>query len=188
MKIVVVSASTRTGRLTHHAAMGLFKALQTKQETVPEILDLKEEALPMFEEALHRLPSPSDTINRVNNILNSADAFLFVTPEYNGAYSSALKNMVDIYPKSTFANKAIGIVTISSGSLGGMRAAIQLQQLALAIWAIPSPQMLLVSNVQEKFNEQGDLIEMAYAPKLDTFLNEFLWLAGALKNAKKEPK
>jgi len=184
MKILIVSASTRTGRLTHQAALGLHNHLKNHPEITSQLLDLKEVALPMFEESYGKLSTPSDTISTVHEILNNADAYLFVSPEYNGSYSSALKNMVDIYPKTTFANKAVGIVTISSGNLGGMRAAIQMQQLTLAVWAIPSPQMLLVSNVKDKFNEEGDITDPSFVQQTTLFLNEFLWLAKALKNAR----
>lgn len=184
MKIVIVSSSTRTGRLTHQAAKGLHLLLNEQPDVTSVLLDLKEMALPMFEESYGKLSSPSSTISAVHEILNDADAFLFVSPEYNGSYSSALKNMVDIYPKTTFANKAVGIVTISSGSLGGMRAAIQMQQLTLAIWAIPSPQMLLVADVQNKFNEEGLITDPSFGQKTTVFLREFIWLANALTNAR----
>lgn len=184
MKIVIVSASTRTGRLTHRAAVGLHLFLSAQPEISSEILDLKDAALPMFEESYGKMISPPTSITAVHGILDGADAFLFVSPEYNGSYSSALKNMVDIYPKATFANKGIGIVTISSGNLGGMRAAIQMQQLILAIWAIPSPQMLLVSNVQEKFSEKGEITDSSFAQQTNLFLKEFAWLAKALKVAR----
>ncbi|HAR20229.1 MAG TPA: NADPH-dependent oxidoreductase, partial [Cytophagales bacterium] len=48
----------------------------------------------------------------------------------------------------------------------------------------PSPQMLLVSSVQNKFDEQGHLLDENYTKNIDTFLDEFLWLAKALKNAR----
>ena len=92
--------------------------------------------------------------------------------------------LLDHYPKVAFAKKAIGIVTVSSGAMGGMRAAMHLQQFILALWAIPSPQMLLVSSVQNKFDEQGHLLDENYTKNIDTFLDEFLWLAKALKNAR----
>lgn len=184
MNIVIVSASTRTGRLTHNAALGLFHALNTHIEITPSILDLKENVLPHFDEAMSKGFHPSEVVIKVHETLQTADAFLFVTPEYNGSYSSALKNMVDFYPKVTFAKKAIGIVTVSSGSMGGMRAAIQLQQLALALWAIPSPQMLLIAAIQNKFDDQGAVLDENFTQSVTLFLNEFIWLSKALKNAR----
>jgi hypothetical protein len=54
----------------------------------------------------------------------------------------------------------------------------------LALWAIPSPQMLLVPMVQNKFDETGNLVDQNFTNNIHTFLTEFLWLAKALNNAR----
>jgi NAD(P)H-dependent FMN reductase len=184
MNIVIVSASTRNGRLTHHASLGLQKALEQFDDIETIVLDLKQLDIHYFEEVMSKMTQPNKDVTNTFETLNKADAFLFVTPEYNGSYSGALKNMVDLYPKSTFARKAVGIVTVTTGAMGGMRAAMQLQQLILAIWAIPSPQMLLVPTVQNKFDNTGALLDDSFTKNIQAFLGEFLWLAKALKASK----
>ena len=184
MNITIVSASTRNERETHKVALGLYKKLVSYPGYEPFILDLKEANLPMFTEIMSKLPEPDPRINDVYVKLNQADAILFVTPEYNGSYSAPLKNMADFYPKSTFSRKAIGIVTVSSGILGGMRAAMQLQQFILAIGGVASPQMLLVPVVQTKFDSHGDVIDENFTKNIDLFIKEFTWLANALNTAK----
>ncbi len=184
MNITIVSASTRIERETHKVALGLINKIQLFEGVNTIILDLKEAKLPMFTEIMSKLPQPDERINDAYEKLNNADAILFVSPEYNGSYSAPLKNMVDFYPKSTFYRKAIGIVTVSSGALGGMRAAMQLQQFILALGAITCPQMLLVPTVQNKFDSLGSLTDESFTKSIDIFLKEFIWLANALKNAK----
>ena len=56
--------------------------------------------------------------------INSFDAFIFVTPEYNHAPTGALKNAID-YLYVEWNNKAAGFV--SFGSAGGVRAVEQLR-------------------------------------------------------------
>lgn len=184
MNITIVSASNRIENETHKVALGLTKKIKLIDGLDPIMLDLREANLPMFSEIMSKLPEPDKRINNVYEKLNSADAILFVSPEYNGSYSAPLKNMVDFYPRSTFYRKAIGIVTVSSGALGGMRAAMQLQQFILAIGAIASPQMLLVPTVQNKFDSLGELTDESFTKSIDVFLKEFIWLTYALKNAK----
>jgi NAD(P)H-dependent FMN reductase len=104
-----------------------------------------------------------------------ADAFILVTPEYNGSYTPALKNILDHFPKQS--RKPFGIVTASPGAFGGMRAALQLQQLIFALFGIGSPYMLVVPAVDKKFTEPGDLLEQGFAKNIDVFVNEYLWLA-----------
>lgn len=109
---------------------------------------------------------------------------LFVSPEYNGSYTAALKNMTDHFSKAEFSKKAIGVVSVSSGAMGGIRGALHMQQLVLALFAYPIPQMMLVPDVQDKFNAEGELTDEAFAKKLDAYLKDYLWFAGAIADKK----
>jgi NAD(P)H-dependent FMN reductase len=185
MNIAIISASTRLGRQTHKAALGLQKYLQQFEHLQPVLVDLLEYKIPLFEETLTRHPDPSDALRKLGILLGRADAMLFVTPEYNGSYSPALKNAVDHYNKPEFARKAIGIVTVTTGAMGGVRAGLALQHLILALFAYPTPQMLLVPSVQTKFDEEGNLLDAAFEKNIANFMKEFLWLAEAVHEKKK---
>ena len=112
----------------------------------------------------------------------TADAFILVTPEYNGSYSTAMKNLLDHFPKQY--HKVFGIVTASPGAFGGIRAAMQLQQVIYGLFGIGSPHMLIVPTVDKKFNAEGVLIDPAFAKNIDVFVNEFLWLAEKITEEK----
>lgn len=185
MNIAIISASTRLGRQTHKASLGLHKYLQQFVHLQPVLVDLLEYKIPLFEETLTRHPDPSDNLRELGAILGRADAMLFVTPEYNGSYSPALKNAVDHYNKPEFARKAIGIVTITTGAMGGVRAGLALQHLILALFAHPTPQMLLVPGVQNKFDDEGNLLDAAFEKNIANFMKEFLWLAEAVHEKRK---
>jgi NAD(P)H-dependent FMN reductase len=108
----------------------------------------------------------------------AADAFVLVSPEYNGGYSPAMKNLLDHFPKQT--RKAFGIATSSDGVMGGIRASMQLQQLVAALFGILSPVMLISPQVDKKFAEDGTLLDAAFESKIHQFVTEFLWLAERL--------
>jgi len=180
LKIAIISSSVREGRESHKAALAVFRALQGRPEVEPVLIDLKELDLPPLSYVRDKFPDLPSNVGQVGQLLDSADGMLFVSPEYNGGYSSALKNAVDFYPKSTYQRKPIGVVTVSSGSMGGMRAAQQLQHLVLALWAIPSPQLLLVPNVQDRLDEQGEYIDASFRSKVESFIDHYLWLASRL--------
>jgi NAD(P)H-dependent FMN reductase len=112
----------------------------------------------------------------------NADAFILVTPEYNGSYSPILKNLLDHFPKQH--HKAFGIVTASPGALGGMRASQQLLLLVPALFGIASPYLLIVPGVDKKFNPDGDLMEPAFQNTVHNFIAEFLWLSEKLVKEK----
>ncbi len=186
MNIAILSASTRMGRQTHKVALGLQKYLQPFDHLQSVLVDLMEYKIPLFEETLTRHPDPSDALRELGAILARADAMLFVTPEYNGSYSPALKNAVDHFNKTEFARKAIGIVTVTNGAMGGIRAGLALQHLIPALFAYVVPQMLLVPGVQTKFDDEGNLIDPAFEKNVANFTREFLWLAEAVYEKKKD--
>lgn len=184
MHIAIISASTRINRLSHRAAQALEKALLAAGSHSVEILDLAAYRFPIMEEVLQRLPDAPDGLYDFAERVRAADAFIFVSPEYNGSYTSALKNAVDYLKESEFARKVIGTVSVSTGAMGGMRAAMNMQELILGISGIPIPQMLLVGQVAQKFDESGNLSDPAFEIKMQAFLKNFIWLAEAVVEKK----
>ena len=112
----------------------------------------------------------------------AADAFLLVTPEYNGGYAPAMKNLFDHFPKQM--HKAFGIATASPGAMGGIRASQQVQLMINGLFGIGSPNMLITPHIDEKFDADGNLLDESFVGTINTFVHEFLWLAEAVKAAK----
>lgn len=184
MNVVIISASIRPGRTSHRVALHLEQRLNAIEGINASILDLAAYNLPMLEETYVRHTNKPAAADELGQILNKADAMLFVSPEYNGTYTAALKNITDYYNKAEFQRKVIGTVTVSTGMLGGMRAAIQMQQLILALFAYPVPHMLPVGLVVDKFEEDGTLKQPEYEKSIANFVREFLWLAQSVANRK----
>lgn len=178
MKISIVSGSMRNERITQRVALHLLNRLKDMNVTV-QLIDVRELNLDFVTEAFAGKESVPAVHAAWAQHIFDADAFIMVTPEYNGSYTPALKNVFDHFPKQ--AKKVFGIVTASPGSMGGMRAAMQLQQLVPALFGILSPQMLITPFVDKKFDALGNLIDTAFQKSIDTFLHEFLWLAMQLK-------
>lgn len=186
MTITIVSASVREGRLSHNAAVMLEQQLSQRGHEV-NLIDLKEVDFPPLDYVLDKSPSPNAAYLRIRENIKAADALLFVSPEYNGSYTAALKNMVDHLGKLDFAKKVIGISVPTTGVMGGMRAALAMQELVLAIWALPIPQMLLVPQVDKKIDATGQIIDPMFEKTVSTFLNEYLWVADAVAVKKAQP-
>jgi NAD(P)H-dependent FMN reductase len=184
MKIAIISASVRNGRMTHRVALGLEKELDRISGIECFVVDLKDIPMSLWEETYVSKEVNHRTFEVLKSEMDAADAFIFVSPEYNGSYTSALKNLIDFFPKKTFSDKPISVVSVTTGRMGGMRAALQMQQLVLAIFAYPQPNMLLVSEVQKKFNEKGDLIDPGFQQTLKQFIDDFTWFTSALHHAK----
>jgi NAD(P)H-dependent FMN reductase len=58
--------------------------------------------------------------------------------------------------------------------MGGIRAAYQVQQVILSLFAYPQPQMLTVGKMGDKFDERGDLIDEDFRDRFEGFVDHFL--------------
>jgi NAD(P)H-dependent FMN reductase len=182
MKIEIISGSPRKESLTHRVAIHLQQALTERTDHEIGLIDIKLNRLPSMESVYTSIDQVPDKFKPIAEKMFAADAFILVTPEYNGSYTPAMKNLLDHFPKQY--HKAFGIVTASPGALGGMRAALQLQQLIFALFGIGSPHMLIIPFVDKKFNTEGELTDPSFQKSIDHFINEFLWLSEKLEEEK----
>lgn len=131
MRIAILIGSTRPGRRGPTVADWLLEQARKRPEVVSgevtyEILDLADYDLPLLAE-----PTIPGAANREyenektrawSRAVDSFQAFVWVTPEYNHGVPAAMKNGLDVlYPE--WNHKAVSIV--SYGADGGVRAAEQ---------------------------------------------------------------
>jgi NAD(P)H-dependent FMN reductase len=178
MKIEIISGSPRQGSVTARVALHLQQALQQRTGHEVGVIDLRDHVLPPIQSVFASPELAPEQFRGLAQRMFAADAYIVVTPEYNGSYSPAMQNLFDHFPKQH--HKVFGLATASPGALGGIRAAMQLQQFVMALFGIPSPYMLVTPGVDKKFDEQGNLTDPSFQKSIDTFLNEFLWLAETL--------
>ena len=175
MRIAIVSGSPRGNSITYRVALHLQGAIRSQTDHEVDIIDLREVEMPQLQAIFTSVESTPEEYREVAGTMFGADAFILVTPEYNGSYSAALKNLMDHFPKQH--HKVFGIVTASPGGLGGVRAALQLQELIFALFGIGSPYMLVTPQVEKKFDAGGNLIDPSFGKSVEKFIREFLWLA-----------
>jgi len=178
MRIEIIAGSPRKGSATRRVARYLHHIMQERCGHAVGLIDAHEHPLPQLEKVFATVEEAPLEWQPLARRMFGADAFIIVTPEYNGSYSPAMQNMFDHFPKQH--HKPFGLVTASPGAMGGMRAAMQLQQFVLALFGIPSPYMLIVPGLDKKFSPEGDLIDHSFQKNIDVFIKEFLWLAESL--------
>jgi chromate reductase, NAD(P)H dehydrogenase (quinone) len=175
MNIEIISASPRKHSITSRIAQHLETALKQKTVHNINIIDLREYQLPQVQEVYPSVERTPDPYKSLAERMFAAHAFILVTPEYNGSYATGMKNLFDHFPKQH--HKVFALATGTPGSHGGMRAAMQLQQLVFALFGIGSPYMLITPFVENRFDAEGRLIDPEFQKTLDVFINEFIWLA-----------
>ncbi|GHN00874.1 putative reductase [Cytophagales bacterium WSM2-2] len=179
--IAILSCSVRTGRHSHRVALYFKKFVEENNLGTAEILDLNEYQFPVFNERLKFQPNPTPLVLKFADKIKSADGVIIVTPEYNGGYPAALKNVVDLLYDEWF-KKPVAISTVSDGSFGGTQVitSIQFSLWKIRAWTVPA--MFPVPKVGESFDESGNATDKARTDKrAATFVNELLWCVEAKK-------
>ena len=181
MKIVIISASVRTGRMSHRAALFFKNFIEKENMASAEILDLQQYQFPIFDERLKFQKNPLPEAVEFSQKIRSADGVIIVTPEYNGAYPASLKNVIDLLNEE-WKKKPVSISMVSSGAFGGSQVITSLQ---FALWKIQAwtvPVVFPVPKIGEAFDEQGAPIDKESMEKrARSFINELLWYIEAKK-------
>lgn len=175
MKIEIISGSPRINSVTHRVALHLKNWISQHTSHDADIIDLKEWNIPQMQSVWVSAEMTPTEFRPLAERVFTADALIVVTPEYNGSYSPALKNLLDHFPKQH--HKPFGIVTASPGGMGGIRAAQQLLLLVPALFGLASPYMLVIPSVDKKFTADGDLLDETFQNSVHNFVTEFLWLS-----------
>lgn len=182
MRIEIISGSPRGNSITNRVALHLKKCIIERTDHEVNIIDVRENEMPLLQAVFTSVESTPAPFKEVTERMLNANAFILLTPEYNGSYSAALKNLLDHFPKQH--HKVFAIATTSTGMLGGIRAAMQLQELIYALFGIGSPYMLVTPQADKKFDEEGNLLDQNFKKSVDVFINEFVWLAGKIADEK----
>ena len=180
MNIEIISGSPRVESVTHRLALFLHRTLNEKTQHHIGLIDVREPQFPMIQAApFGSAEKAPEALRPIAQRMFAADAFVLVTPEYNGSYAPAMKNLFDHFPKQM--HKAFGIATASPGAMGGIPASQQVQLMINGLMGIGSPIMLVTPHIDKKFDAEGTLLDGSFQAQVDTFVQEFLWLAERLK-------
>ena len=186
--IVIISSSVREGRNSHRAVLYFKNFIEANQSATVEILDLAVYDFPLFTERLRLQKEPLPAAIEFSKKISSADGVLIVTPEYNGGYPAALKNVVDLL-YAEWKRKPVAISTVSDGVFGGTQVITSLQFSLWKIGAWTVPAMYPIPSILKSFDENGKPLDEAGADKrANVFINELLWAieaSGKMKELKK---
>lgn len=180
LKIPILLGSCRTSRQSLKVAQFVLGELKKNDCIQTELIDLGEYNLLMLEERLKDMESPPPNLLKFCSTLGEADGILIVTPEYKNGYPGVLKNALDYLEPQALRRKPIGICTVSAGGFGGLNCLAQLRLVCLALGGLPIPAQLPISHVQEVFDEKGELCDLTFLTKFNTFIQELVWYTEAI--------
>ena len=154
LSIPVILGTTRKGRMSVHAARFMVQQIEKRPGISTELIDLS------------KLPTPVDDAGdgikdpAFAEKMTLADALVIVTPEYNHSFPGLLKHVLDSCLKE-YIHKAAGIVGVSAGPFGGVRAIQDFLPVIRELGLVNIFWDVNFGNVGSVFDESGKLLDQA---------------------------
>ena len=173
MKIIALVGSIRKESYNVKLATYIQKKYQDQFEL--EILNLRE--LPMYDQDIEN--NPPAAVTEFKGKVASADAVLWITPEYNGTVPGVLVNAIDWLSRvdKVMIGKPSWIMGASMGNLGTVKAQLHLRDILFSP-GVSSPLLpgneVYVGAVHEKFDQDGNLTDQATVQFLDKVVDNFM--------------
>jgi NAD(P)H-dependent FMN reductase len=181
-RLAVITASVRDGRFGPTVASWFLEQAEQFGEFEVDTVDLHEVDLPLV---MSSPPTPEAiaALGRITPVLERADAFVVVTPEYNHSFPASLKNAID-WHFTQWQAKPVGFVAYG-GLAGGLRAVEQLRQVFAELHAVTVRDTVSFHGGAGVFGGDGRPLEPAgCASAAKTMLVQLSWWASALREAK----
>ncbi|HEV2561585.1 MAG TPA: NAD(P)H-dependent oxidoreductase [Rhizomicrobium sp.] len=152
-KLHTVIVSTRQGRRGPPVAEWFHEMAKAHGKFDATLIDLASFNLPVLDEPHHpmRRQYTQEHTKKWSASVNAADAFVFVTPEYNYSPPPSLTNALDfLYWEWQY--KPVGLVSYG-GVSGGVRAAQAVKLTLTALKMMPIPEGVAIPNFEQQLQD-----------------------------------
>jgi NAD(P)H-dependent FMN reductase len=154
-RILVFYGSYRSDRAGIHLAEFIVAGLRRRNDDA-ELIDAKAVGLPMLDR-MYKEYAPGTAPANLEALaakVRTADAFVFVTGEYNWGVQPGLKNLTDHFLEEWFWRPA-AIASYSAGRLAGVRAATGWHGILSEMGMIVISSALAIGPISSAFDERG---------------------------------
>ena len=185
LKVGIIVGSTRPGRKAEAVARWVDEIARKRTDAAFEVVDIQDFNLPLLDEpvppSLGQYSKPHTKAWAAK--VDSFDAFVFVTPEYNHGTSGALKNAID-FLFAEWNNKAAGFV--GYGSAGGVRAVEQLRLVMAEVQVATVRNQVALSLFTDFENFTTFKPDPRHEKSVNAMLDQVLAWGGALRPLRKQ--
>ncbi len=187
-KLVVVVGSVRAERFGPVVTSWFVDQASKHGGFDVEVLDLADFDIPLAlpaaspKHAGDSYPRPAG-LAALTALLEAADAFVLVTPEYNHSYPASLKAAID-WHFTQWVAKPVAFVSYG-GAAGGRHAVLHLENVLTELHAVTIRDGLAFPNYFVNW-DAGQPTDPAAAGYATTLLDQLAWWAAALRKARAE--
>lgn len=179
LRLAVIIGSNREGRFGPTVAGWFAEQARQYDDLEVDVIDLAEIPLPTV---IDFGAAPDAHVSELAERLETADAYVVVTPEYNHSFPAALKNAIDLY-REQWRAKPVGFVSYG-GMGGGLRAVEQLRLVFAELHTVTVRDSVSFHNAWDRFDADGRPVDEGCNGAAKGMLNQLTWWARALRNAK----
>lgn len=191
MKLLVFAGSTRQNSFNRRLAK---VAAQMAADAGAEVshIELADFDIPMYNADLEAKGTPADVV-RLKQLMFDHPAWIICSPEYNGSYTALLKNTIDWVTSpikadpdwsdgfKSFRGKVVGMLSASTGALGGLRSQSHLAPLLINSQCWLAPKAFALGRAADAFDARGALVDEAHRKSVQGVVEQVLWAAGRLQ-------
>jgi NAD(P)H-dependent FMN reductase len=184
IKIAIIIGSTRPGRNGEAVAKWVYEIAQKRSDAEFELVDIKDFNLPLLDEPVppimgqYSKPHTKAWAAKID----SFDAYVFATPEYNHGIPGALKNAID-FLFAEWNNKAAGFV--SYGGVQGVRSVEQLRLVLAEVQMATVRNQVLLSMYTDFENFSVFKPDARHEKSVNEMFDQVITWGGALKTLRK---
>ena len=189
-KIALIITSTRAARMADLPAAWMLAQAQARTDMTVELVDLRDFALPLFDEPASNAYMPSSSPEAVawQKKMAEFDGYIFTVAEYNHSISGAFKNALD-QAYVEWAKKPF--TAIAYGSMGGARAVAHLRNIGAELNMVSTRNIVHIGGgdfwkVHPHMGGSGNMadIEATILPSAKASLDDLVWWAKATMAAR----
>ena len=189
-KLLVFAGSTRLDSFNRKLAGVAATLARTSGAEVTHI-ELVDFDIPMYNADLEARGTPPDVMT-LKQMMHDHPAWIVCSPEYNGSYTALLKNTIDWVSSPvkgdaqwsegfrSFTGKVVGVLSASSGALGGLRSQSHLVPLLFNSQCWVAPTTFALGNAGTAFDAQGGLVNDSHRHNVQAVIDQVLFAAQRL--------
>ena len=164
VKILAFAGSLRKDSYNKKLAKIIAKSAEKAGAEVT-LVELNDYPMPLFNEDDESKDGIHPNALKFKQLMNESDGFLIASPEYNGAYSGVLKNVVDWASRQadgegmleSFKGKYATLFATSPGAFGGLRGLNHLRILLSGIGTTVTADQVAIPKAQDAITDDGQL-------------------------------
>lgn len=185
MKVLAFAASRRSESANRRLA-GLIAARMAARGVEVDVAEWEAFDMPLFDADLHGAEGLPPGARELARRIESADALVIVSPEYNHGPPAALKSAFEwlsrLKPVPVSGKPAL-LASATPSPVGGVRGLIFLREMLAALGVWVAPHVFGLGRAGEAFTEAGELANGKQSEELDVLLDRFVRVASAIAKA-----